>query len=71
MMQEPLARFRHTLDRLADFGSTRQQTDLARESVNLARVLKEVREELAATGGQLVVEVAGPTPQHPWACVRC
>ncbi|MDF7813754.1 HAMP domain-containing sensor histidine kinase [Hymenobacter sp. YC55] len=64
MMQESMARFRHTLDRLADFGATRVQADLPRESVQLAAVLEEVRQELAvqfaATGGQLEVELAGP-----------
>ncbi|UOQ68942.1 sensor histidine kinase [Hymenobacter volaticus] len=63
MMQESMTRFRHTLDRLADFGATRQPADLPRESVNLATVLEEVRQELAAqlaaTGGQLVVELVG------------
>jgi signal transduction histidine kinase len=63
MMQESMARFRHTLDRLADFGSTRPPADLPRQSVQLAAVLDEVGHELAsqfaATGGQLVVDLAG------------
>jgi PAS domain S-box-containing protein len=63
LMQELMAHFRHTLDRLADFGTTRQETGLPRESVHLAAVLDEVRVELApqfeATKGELVVELAG------------
>ena len=63
MMQESTVRFRHTLDRLADFGSARQQANMPRESVSLVAVLEEVRQELAsqlvATGGQVVVDLAG------------
>lgn len=62
MMQECMFRFRHTLDRLGDFGLARQQASPTREYVELANVLTEVRQELlpllTATGGQLVVELA-------------
>ncbi|MDF7815868.1 PAS domain-containing sensor histidine kinase [Hymenobacter sp. YC55] len=63
MMQESMTRFRHTLDRLADFNSSRLAADAPREVVELAAVLEEVRREVAplllAADGQLLVELAG------------
>ncbi|WP_375434368.1 ATP-binding protein [uncultured Hymenobacter sp.] len=63
MMHDSMDRFRHTLDRLADFGTARQETGQSRESVALAAVLDDVRQELApllaASGGQLDVDLTG------------
>lgn len=62
MMQESITRFRHTLDRLADFGTAHTPAELVRERVDLRVVLDEVRQEiaplLAATQGQVVLELA-------------
>ncbi|RZJ95344.1 MAG: PAS domain-containing sensor histidine kinase [Hymenobacter sp.] len=63
MMQDSLARLGQSLDRLADFSTTYAPQELPRERVELSRVLEEVRQEvgplLAATQGQLVVDLAG------------
>ncbi|RZK31121.1 MAG: HAMP domain-containing histidine kinase [Hymenobacter sp.] len=63
MMQDSLARLGQALDRLADFSTTYTPQGLARERVVLSNVLEEVRQEvgplLAATQGQLVVDLAG------------
>jgi PAS domain S-box-containing protein len=63
MMRESMARFSHTLDRLADFSLVYTAQGLERECVDLANVLEEVRQEitplLTTTQGQLVVELAG------------
>ncbi|WP_198172741.1 sensor histidine kinase [Hymenobacter ginkgonis] len=63
LMQESMARFGHTLDRLADFSIAYTPDGLVREHLELAAVLEEVRQEvaplLAATQGQLLVDIAG------------
>lgn len=63
LMQDSMARFGHTLDRLADFGTTHAPAGLARERVDLVLMLEEVRQEvaplLAATQGQLLVDLPG------------
>ena len=73
MMQVSVERLRRALDRLADFGTARQDMAGAREKISLVAALEEVREDvaplLAATGGRLEAEVAGnPTlwfsPKH-------
>jgi PAS domain S-box-containing protein len=63
MMQVSLVRLGNTLSGLADFGTAHARAGLPRELVSLARVLEEVRQEvapqLAATQGQLLVDLAG------------
>ncbi|MGI4740310.1 MAG: sensor histidine kinase [Janthinobacterium lividum] len=63
MMQDSMTRFGHSLDRLAEFGSATPPEGLERKRVNLGEVLEEVRQEvaplLAATRGQLLVDLAG------------
>lgn len=73
MMQESMTRFRHTLDQLADFTTIRPEGALFHESVKLATVLENIRQELTpvlvATQGHLRLELTGnPTvwfvPKH-------
>jgi PAS domain S-box-containing protein len=68
MMQTSVGRLRAALDRLADFGTARQDTAGARERISLAAALEEVRQDvkplLAATGGRVEVELAGDP--HLW-----
>ncbi|MFC7671150.1 sensor histidine kinase [Hymenobacter humi] len=68
MMQASVARFGASLERLADFGTARQDAASSRERVALAAALEAVREEvaplLAATGGRLDVDLAGDP--HLW-----
>jgi PAS domain S-box-containing protein len=63
MMRESMARFGHTLDRLATFGMAHTAAGLDREQVDLASVLAEVRQEVAPllikTQGQLEIELIG------------
>jgi signal transduction histidine kinase len=65
LVHASVARFRHALDRLTDFGAARHMAASPREKVALAAAAAGVRAEvaplLAATGGRLEVELAG----HP------
>ncbi|UOG77697.1 ATP-binding protein (plasmid) [Hymenobacter tibetensis] len=73
MMQESMTRFRHTLDQLADFSIGSLEAKTPHESVQLATVLENIRQELTpvltATQGQLLLELPGNptlwfTPKH-------
>lgn len=68
MMHTAVERLRAALDRLADFGTARQDMAGARERVSLVATLEEVQLEveplLAATGGRVELEVAGDL--HLW-----
>ncbi|HEX8503913.1 MAG TPA: PAS domain-containing sensor histidine kinase [Hymenobacter sp.] len=73
MMHASVERLRHMLDRLADFGTAREDMAESREKISLAAALEEVRLEveplLAATGGRMELEVAGDpylwfSPKH-------
>ena len=63
LMRQSMAQFGQTLDRLADFGAAQAADELVREQVNLGVILEEVRQavapQLAATQGQLLVDLAG------------
>jgi PAS domain S-box-containing protein len=73
MMQESMVNFRHTLDRLADFGDSYQEEGPTRKQVALDAVVAEVCQELApllaATSGEILIDLAGSTsfwsvPKH-------
>ena len=68
MMHTSVERLRAALDRLADFGTARQDMAGARERVSLVATLEEVQLEvaplLAATGGRVELEIAGDP--HLW-----
>jgi PAS domain S-box-containing protein len=73
MMQTSVGRLRAALDRLADFGTARQDMAGAREKISLVATLQEVQAEveplLAATGGRVELEVVGDpylwfSPKH-------
>ena len=68
MMHTAVERLRAALDRLADFGTARQDMAGARERVSLVATLEEVRLEveplLAATDGRVELEVVGNP--HLW-----